>query len=136
MNSAADGTEVQTLDVLHQHLLETQNLRRTLEAKQSGQQSSADETLGSTSVQNSNATLDSQLSQLAQLSNTYGPQHPKIRQLNAQIALTRQAIANENHALSANTETELARTKELERKYVQAVADQEAKVAKLRAGAG
>lgn len=133
MNSAANGTEVHTLDVLHQQLLETQNLRRTLEAKQSGQQSSANETLGSTSVQNSNATLDSQLSQLAQLSNIYGPQHPKIRQLNAQIALTRQSIANESHVLSANTETELARTKELERKYLQAVADQEAKVANLRA---
>jgi len=132
MNTAANGTEVHALDVLHQQLLDTQNLRRSLEAKQTGHQSSADETLGSASVQSSNALLDSQLSQLAQLSGTYGPQHPKIRQLNAQIALTRQAIANASHVLSANTETELARTKELERKYLQAVAEQEVKVANLR----
>jgi polysaccharide biosynthesis transport protein len=133
MNSAANGTEVHALDVLHQQLLDVQNLRRSLEAKQSGHQSSADETLGSASVQSSNATLDSQLSQLAQLSGTYGPQHPKIRDLKAQIALTRQSIANESHVLSANTYTELARTRELEHKYLQAVADQEVKVANLRA---
>jgi polysaccharide biosynthesis transport protein len=125
MNSASAGTEVQSLDTLHQHLLETQNLRRTLEARQAGRQAPADETPGS-------AVLDAQLAQLAQLSGTYGPQHPKVKELNAQIALTRQSLANANHATSASTGVELARTKELERKYVQAVAEQEAKVLKLR----
>jgi polysaccharide biosynthesis transport protein len=125
MNSASAGTEVQSLDTLHQHLLETQNLRRTLEAKLTGQKAPADETPGS-------AVLDAQLAQLAQLSGTYGPQHPKVKELNAQIALTRQSLANANHATSASTEAELARTKELERKYAQAVAEQEAKVVKLR----
>jgi succinoglycan biosynthesis transport protein ExoP len=125
MNSASSGTEVQLLDTLHQHLLETQNLRRTLEAKLTGRQAPADETAGS-------AVLDAQLAQLAQLSGTFGSQHPKVKELNAQILLTRQSLANANHATSANTEAELARTKELERKYVQAVAEQEAKVLKLR----
>jgi succinoglycan biosynthesis transport protein ExoP len=125
MNSASAGTEVQSLDTLHQHLLETQNMRRTLEAKQVGQRTPADDAPGST-------VLDAQLAQLAQLSGTYGPQHPKVRELNAQIALTRQSLANANHATSAGNDTELARTKELERKYVQAVAEQEAKVLKLR----
>jgi succinoglycan biosynthesis transport protein ExoP len=125
MNSASAGTEVQSLDTLHQHLLETQNLRRTLEAKQTGQKAPADETAGS-------AVLDTQLAQLAQLSGTYGPRHPKVRELNAQIALTRQSLANANHATSASMDAELARTKELERKYIQAVAEQEAKVLKLR----
>ena len=127
MNIGSNGTEGQALDILQQHLLETQNLRRSLEAKQTGVQAPADETLGS-------AVLDAQLAQLAQLSSTYGPQHPKVRELNAQISLTRQSLANANHAVSANTETELARTKELERKYRQAVAEQEAKVLKLRQG--
>jgi polysaccharide biosynthesis transport protein len=125
MNSASAGTEVQSLDTLHQHLLETQNLRRTLEAKQAGQQAPADETAGS-------AVLDAQLAQLAQLSGTYGPQHPKVKEVKAQIALTRQSLANANHATSASKDAELARTKELERKYIQAVAEQEAKVLKLR----
>lgn len=132
MSSGSAGTEVQALDTLHQRLLETQNLRRSLEAKQTGQQASADETIGSASVQTSKTLLDAQLSQLAQLSGTYGPRHPKVRELNAQIALTRQSLANANHALSANTETELGRTKALEQKYRQAVAEQEAKVVKLR----
>lgn len=125
MNSASAGTEVQSLDTLHQHLLETQNLRRTLEAKQDAQRAPADGTAGS-------AVLDAQLAQLAQLSATYGPQHPKVKELNAQIALTRQSLANANHATAASNDAELARTKELERKYKQAVAEQEAKVLKLR----
>jgi succinoglycan biosynthesis transport protein ExoP len=125
MNSGSAGTEVQSLDTLQQHLLETQNLRRSLEAKLIGHRALSDENNGS-------AVLDAQLAQLAQLSSTYGPRHPKVRELNAQIALTRQSLANANRAVSASTETELARTKELEHKYVQAVAEQEAKVLKLR----
>ena len=125
MNSASAGTEVQSLDTLHQHLLETQNLRRTLEAKQVAQRAPVEGTAGS-------PVLDAQLAQLAQLSATYGPQHPKVKELNAQIALTRQSLANANHATAASNDAELARTKELERKYKQAVAEQEAKVLKLR----
>jgi uncharacterized protein involved in exopolysaccharide biosynthesis len=124
MDSGSNGIEVQALDTLHQRLLETQNLRRSLEAKLTGQQVPDAST--------ASASLDAQLSQLAQLSSTYGPQHPKVRELNAQIALTRQSLANANHALSTNAETEVARTKELEQKYLQAVAEQEAKVLKLR----
>ncbi len=132
MSPAATGTEVQALDTLQRSLLETQNMRRALEAKQSGQISSADEAIASPGIQASKTLLDSQLSQLAQLSSTFGPQHPKVRELNAQIALTRQSIANDNREFTANTETELARTKELERKYLQAVAEQQAKVTKLQ----
>jgi len=131
-NFTSASTEVQTLENLDQRLLETQNLRRTLEAKQTGQQSAADETIASASVQTSKALLETQLSQLAQLSGTYGPQHPKVRELSAQIALTRKSLAEETHALSENTENELARTKELEQKYRKAVAEQQAKVLQLR----
>ena len=124
MNSASDSTETHALDVLQQQLLEVQNQRRTLEAKLTGH-APADENLGS-------QVLDQQLAQLAQLSGTYGPQHPKVRELNAQIALTRASLANQNHLASAGTDSELARTRDLERKYRQAVADQEQKVLKLR----
>jgi uncharacterized protein involved in exopolysaccharide biosynthesis len=125
MNAGSDGTEGQTLGTLQQQLLETQNLRRSLEAKQTGVKGADDGTTTST-------VLDAQLAQLAQLSSTYGPQHPKVRELNAQIALTRQSLANANRAVAANNEAELARTRELEKKYLQAVAEQEAKVLKLR----
>jgi len=132
MTSESTGTEVRALDALHQRLLDTQNLRRSLEAKQPGQQPSAEETIGSTSVEGLKTLLDAQLSELAQLSGTYGPQHPKVQELDAQIALTRQSLATENHALSAKTDTELTRTKELEHTYSKAVAEQEGKVLKLR----
>jgi uncharacterized protein involved in exopolysaccharide biosynthesis len=118
-------TEQQALNTLHQQLLDTQNLRRSLEAKQSAQPSSGSEPASSTS-------LDAQLSALAQLSSTYGPQHPKVRELNAQIALTRKALVNESRALSTNSQAELSRTKDLEHRYLQAVADQEGRVLKLR----
>ena len=120
----AAGTESQTLEALNERLLETQNIRRAQEAKLGGP-ATASENLGS-------ATLDAQLAQLAQLSATYGPQHPKVREINAQIAITRASLANGNHTLLTSSETELARTKELERKYRQAIAEQEVKVEKLR----
>jgi polysaccharide biosynthesis transport protein len=125
MNSASTGTEVQSLDTLHKQLLETQDLRRSLEAKLTGPQTPADVAAGS-------AALDAQLAQFVQLRSIYGPEHPKVQEINAEIALTRQSLANANHAVFANTQAELARTRELEHKYVQAVADQEAKVLKLR----
>jgi polysaccharide biosynthesis transport protein len=125
MNAGSDGTEGQTLGTLQQQLLETQNLRRSLEAKQTGVKGADDGTTSST-------VLDAQLAQLAQLSSTYGPQHPKVRELNAQIALTRQSLAHASHVVSATSEAELARTRDLEKKYLQAVAEQQAKVLKLR----
>ena len=132
ITAAPTDSEVQTLDDLQKRLLETQNLRRSLEAKQSGQQASADEALASASVQQLKTLLSTQVSQLAQLSSTYGPQHPKVRELNSQIALTRESLDRETRALSENTQTELARTRELEQKYVRAVAEQQAKVTTLR----
>ena len=130
--ATANDAQVQTLDNLQQRLLETQNLRRSLEAKLSGKESAADEVMASNSVQTLRATRNAQEAQLAQLSAIYGPKHPKIQELRSQIANTDQALARETGALSENTYTELARTKELEKKYTQAVADQQAKVLTLR----
>jgi len=132
LSSGAVGLEAQALAVLHEHLLDTQNLRRSLEAKQVGLPSFEASNGATTTVLPSKTLLDTQLAQLAQLSRTYGPKHPKIVELNAQIALTRQSLADERRALSANTESQLAQTKELEHKYEQAIAEQEAKVEKIR----
>jgi uncharacterized protein involved in exopolysaccharide biosynthesis len=132
VTGSATDNEVQSLDTLSKQLLDTQNLRRSLEAKALGEQSSSSEAMSSAAVgslKNQLATLQAQMSQLR---TTYGPEHPKVRELDSQIASTREALANETHALSANTQTELARTKELEQKYSKAFADQQARVAKLR----
>jgi uncharacterized protein involved in exopolysaccharide biosynthesis len=117
-------SEVQALDTLHQRLLETQNMRRSLEAKASGAKSSANAPTASGSPQNLKGQLETQLAQLDQLKSTYGPQHPKIRELETQIAATRQSLGDEERSLSG--------TRELERKYAAAIAEQEAKVLSLR----
>jgi polysaccharide biosynthesis transport protein len=125
MRTEAPGTALQTLETLQERLLETQTLRRALEAKQSGQLPSDDDPGGATPGEDLKALLDSQLSQLAQLRSTFGPQHPRVRELNAQIAQTRQSLAT-------NSQSRLARAKDLEHTYLQAVAEQETKVQKLR----
>jgi succinoglycan biosynthesis transport protein ExoP len=131
MTSASAGLDAQALDALHQHLIETQNLRRALEAKQYGEPT-AENPNGTPTVLASQVLLDKQLAELAQLSTTYGPQHPKVRELTAQIALARQSLIDEKRGLAANTQSQLAQAKQLEQKYIQAIADQEATVAKIR----
>jgi succinoglycan biosynthesis transport protein ExoP len=133
LNAGATDNEVQALDTLHQRLLETQNLRRTLEAKGPAAQPAANDPVAAGAIQTLKTQLDNQLSELARLQSTYGPQHPKIRELEAQIAITRQSLANQSHSVSETNQSELARTRELEQKYLHAVAEQEAKVATLRA---
>ena len=124
-NAALDS---QALNTLHQQLLGTQNQIRTLESKLTELNSGSDGSGGWTAK----SQLDSQLAQLALLSNTYGPQHPKVQELNAQIALTRQSVANEKQSLAATTQADLAQARGLERKYLQAIADQEGKVQKIQ----
>jgi succinoglycan biosynthesis transport protein ExoP len=123
MSTGTTESEVQAVDTLHQRLLETQNLRRSLESKAS-RRPSANEPPASGSPQTLNAQLEGQLAQLDQLKSTYGPLHPKIRELEGQITATRQSLGDEERALSS--------ARELERKYTAAVEEQEAKVRSLR----
>jgi polysaccharide biosynthesis transport protein len=116
--------EIQALDNLRQHLIETQNLRRSFEAKASGLKSSGNAAAVSGSPQTLKEQLETQLAHLDQLKSIYGPQHPKIQELETQITATRQSLGEEERSLSA--------TRELERKYAAAVAEQEAKVLSLR----
>lgn len=124
LGQGTTDTEVQTLENLHQRLLETQNQRRTLEAKYAKIPALPSGTTSSGSPLTLTDQLQGQLAQLEQLKGTYGPQHPKIRELETQIAATRQSLGEEERAVSG--------TRELERKYAAAVAEQEAKVLRLR----
>lgn len=125
MTRSTTDSEVQALATLHQQLLDTQNLLRTLEAKASGLQSAANRPTMSGTPQTLKEQLESQLTLLNELRSTYGAQHPKIRELETQIAATRAALGDQERALSS--------ARELERKYASAVAAQEAKVVSLRA---
>jgi uncharacterized protein involved in exopolysaccharide biosynthesis len=124
LTQASADSEIQALDNLHQRLLETQNLLRTLESKASGPKSSTYAASASGAPQTLKESLAMQLVQLEQLKGTYGPQHPKIRELETQIAATRVSLGDEERSLGG--------TRELERKYTAAIAEQEAKVARLR----
>lgn len=129
---ADTDNETQALSNLELRLLDAQNLRRSLEAKGVGQQTTADETLASPVVQGLKTQLAQQESQLAQFSSTYGPQHPKVLELKSQIAATTQQINGEMRTLSGNVSTQLARARELETRFSSAVAEQRARVLKLR----
>ncbi len=123
MSTQTADSEVQALDTLHQRLLETQNQLRSLESAASGKSSAIEPTV-SGSARNLNDQLEGQLEQLEQLKSTYGPQHPKIRELETKILATRQVLGDQERALSS--------ARELARKYMAAVAEQEAKVRRLR----
>lgn len=125
-------TEVQALNSLEQKLLEAQNQRRALESKGAGEQSSADEVLASAQIQQLKTRLNTEESQLAQMSSTFGSRHPKVVQLRAQIAETHHALDTEMQTLSNNTSTQLTRAKELEEKYLKAVANQRAVTLHMR----
>jgi polysaccharide biosynthesis transport protein len=124
MTRATTDSEVQALAVLHQQLLDTQNLLRVLEAKASGLKSAADKPTLSGAPQTLKQQLEGQLAQLNELKSTYGEQHPKIRELETQIAGTRASLGDQERGLS--------NARELERKYAAAVAAQEAKMSNLR----
>jgi polysaccharide biosynthesis transport protein len=131
-NPGEVDTENQALTDLSQKLLDAQNQRRALEARSAGERASGDEAMGSTLVQGLREQLNSQQNQLAQLAGTYGPQHPKMVALKAQIASTQEQIARAISALSENASTQLARARDLEAQYSRALADQRAKVLHLR----
>jgi uncharacterized protein involved in exopolysaccharide biosynthesis len=121
LNQGSADSEVQALDTLHARLLETQNMRRSLESKAASAKAA---NTASGSPQTLREQLQNELSQLDQLKGVYGPQHPRIRELEAQIAATRASLGDEERSLSG--------TRELERKYQAAIAEQEAKVLNLR----
>jgi succinoglycan biosynthesis transport protein ExoP len=125
-------TETQALTSLEEHLLEAQNLRRSLEAKLAGHQPATAEAVASQQVQQLQTQLRSLQSQLAQMSGTYGAQHPKVLEVKAQIAVARHSLNEEMSKLTENNVTELDRAKALEEKYALAVNDQRTKVLRLR----
>lgn len=128
----APDAETQALDNVETRLIEAQNARRALEAKQVGNQASSDETIASPQIQQLQSQLHALETQKVQMSTTYGALHPKLRELKAQIATTQQELAVETGKLGDNNVTQLVRARALEEKYTRAVAEQRTKVLALR----
>ncbi len=134
LNTSPDttDTESQALKSLEEHLLDAQNQRRALEARTAGEQSVTNEALASPVIQHLKTEVAELQDKSVQLSATYGPQHPKVIEVKKQLALTSHQLDNEINVLSQNNTTQLQRARELEDKYMQAVAAQRVKVMDLR----
>jgi polysaccharide biosynthesis transport protein len=140
VTSATDShtvdTESQALASLEARLLDAQNQRRTREANLTGGPVTGDDLQASPQIQRLRDQLHALEVQLAQLSATYGPQHPKVVEVKAQMAAVQASLNSETRSLGDNALTPLARAKALEEQYTKAVEEQRKKVLSLRAVQG
>jgi len=132
LNPETDDSAMQALQSLQTRLLEAQNERRTLEARQAGQIATGNEALASNHVGELRTDLANLRSKLAQLRPTLGPKHPEILALESQIGATEGSLRAALQSLSGNITTQLARERDLEANLTQAAAAQRAKVLHLR----
>ncbi len=130
---AANDVETQNLAALEAQLLQAQNQRRTAESRSAAQQDASDQAMNSIVIQGLKNQLSTLQAQLAQLSSTLGPKHPRVLELQSQIASTRHSLDHEIQALSQNTSGEVSSATELEAKLRHAVDDQRARLLKIRA---
>ena len=117
---------------LQQKLEDAQNQRRELESRQVAAGANSDAVLDSTSVQSLRGKLASEQAQMAELRATLGARHPKVIELNSEMAATRRALAEEVRSISANHTVQLAHARELEAKYQNAVTTERARLLERR----
>ncbi len=130
--AAANDGETQVLAQLEQQLLAAQNVRRTAESKSSENEGASDPVMASQLVQNLKTQLSTLQGELAQASATLGPKHPKVLELESQIATTRHSLEREIQNFTQNSSGTVASSSQLEAKLQRAVSDQRAKLVKIR----
>jgi uncharacterized protein involved in exopolysaccharide biosynthesis len=130
--NAQNDVENQALAALEQQLLAAQNARRAAESRGVGDQSNSDQVMASQLIQNLKNQLSTLQAQLAESSSTLGPRHPKVLELESQIAATRRSLAREIGSFSQNSSGEASSAAQLEAKLKRAVDDQRAKLVNLR----
>ena len=132
LQASNTDTEEALLTSLEQRYQEAQNLRRNAEVKQSGNQSVSGDVIASNLVQGLKTQLALQQAQLAQARTTLGPNHPRVVELQSQIAATQNSINGEIGTYTRGTASELSAAQLLERKLAGAVSEQRAKVLGVR----
>lgn len=123
-----DNIQADLLASLETRLQEAQIARRTAEVKAATDPSLTTGTAVSATVQALKTQIDTETAQLAQLRATLGPRHPKVLELEDQIAANRRNMAAEIHHLSAGATSDLTAARALEAKLQAAVEQQRAKV--------
>ena len=125
-------SEAQVMTALEQQMLQAQNLRREAEAKGAADQSVSTNVMGSALVQNLKTQLATLQAQLALMTQTLGPQHPRVLELQSQIAAAKHSLNQEIQTYSSNNSSELESARQLETKLQHALDQERAKVMKLR----
>lgn len=113
----ANNVEADLLTSLEQRYQEAQNQERAAEVAVGGDRAANAAVLGS--------NLQTLKTQLAQLRSTMGPAHPKVIELENQIAATRRSLAEDNSS-------QLVAARQLRQKLAAAVEEQRAKVLGVR----
>jgi polysaccharide biosynthesis transport protein len=129
---AQNDVETQALNSLEQQLLAAQNQRREAESKSSGDQSVSPNVLASGLIQNLKAQIATLQAQLAQLSSTLGPEHPRVLELQSQIAAAKRSLSQEVQTFSNGSAGDVATAKQIEEKMQHAVDAQRAKLVNVR----
>ena len=132
----ANNVEADLLTSLEQRYQEAQNQRRAAEVAANGDTTASTAVLGSALVQGLKTQLDDQNKQLAQMRATLGPAHPKVIELENQIATTRRSLDDEIATYSHNASGTLVAARQLEQKLAAAVEEQRAKVLERSQTAG
>ena len=124
-NSHIDVTLLATLET---RLQDAQNARRAAEVQAAMAPGVSADAAKSQTIQTLKGQIASEEAELAQLRATLGPRHPKVIEIENQIAANRRSLAAEGQNLSADASANLAAARDLEAKMQAAVAQQRAKV--------
>jgi succinoglycan biosynthesis transport protein ExoP len=127
--SGAKNADVEMLSAMQARLEEARNARRVAEVRATERNTGGAPGADSRArLENLRGMLGQQEAQRAQLLTTLGENHPKVKELDNTMAVTRQAIANEAQTNSMSADAELLSARHLERKMQDAVDQQRAKV--------
>jgi polysaccharide biosynthesis transport protein len=130
--AAQTTVEEDILDGLKRKLDDAEAARREAEVKTMGNPALSPEVLASDSVRALRAELATEKSRLAELTPTLGINHPKVKELLAQIQGTEDEIAAEISTLTRSNSAAITTESELEKKLRSAIAQQSDKVLAMR----
>ncbi|MFM2286946.1 MAG: hypothetical protein RL684_89 [Pseudomonadota bacterium] len=125
-------SEAAALSNLEGRFLEAQNLRRTAEVRLGADSAAGRNMRDSANVQDLRGQLDKLNQQMAQLRAIYGTSHPKVLEVQGQIAATQRSLdeAVSSHVSGSSVELDAAR--DLEAKLKVAMEEQRGKLLRVR----
>jgi uncharacterized protein involved in exopolysaccharide biosynthesis len=130
--NAQNNVEADLLASLEQRYQEAQNQRRAAEVRAGSDQSTSSAYMASNVVQQLKTKVATLEGQLAQMSATMGPLHPKVKELKSELESTRQTLAEESRTYSSGVNADLTASRQLEEKLRSAVEQQRVKVLNVR----